>query len=240
MSEFLMSAANITTDGIPAIPSDLARSAARYNTFRAAFFARWHPERLEMLILTRLADTAQVHRVRSAGGGWSPVDWSADGSQLLCMEHVSIADRRLWLVDSVSGQRERVAISSDSETGAAGAARFSKDNRGIYFTSDHSAEFKRLCFYDLGVGRCEVVYEATWDVEDFSLSEDGHYVALLVNESGASGLVVLELASGQNVPLPTIPHGVILGVTWHRDNRHLALTLSSAQIPGDVFVLDGS
>ena len=38
--------------------------------------------------------------------------------------------------------------------------------------------------------------------------------------------------------VPEIPAGVITGIKWHADSRHLAVTLASVQIPGDVFVVD--
>ncbi len=59
----LAPAENISTDGIPPVPVELARKIDRYGNYRSAAFAQWHPERLEMLITTRFGDTAQVHRI---------------------------------------------------------------------------------------------------------------------------------------------------------------------------------
>ncbi len=59
---------NLITDGIPAIPTTIADAVGRYADFRAASFQAWHPQRREMLVLTRFGDTNQVHRVRMPGG----------------------------------------------------------------------------------------------------------------------------------------------------------------------------
>src|SRR6202035_4596949 len=59
---------NLVVEGIPRIPAALADTVMRYSEFRAASFTSWHPERREMLITTRFADTAQVHQVKTPGG----------------------------------------------------------------------------------------------------------------------------------------------------------------------------
>lgn len=55
-------------EGIPPIPAALRESADRYLEFRSASFQGWHPQRREMLITTRFADTPQLHVVKIPGG----------------------------------------------------------------------------------------------------------------------------------------------------------------------------
>lgn len=59
---------NLVLDGIPRIPSALAESVGRYTESRSARFQAWHPERREMLVTTRFADTTQIHLVKQPGG----------------------------------------------------------------------------------------------------------------------------------------------------------------------------
>ncbi len=59
---------NLVVEGVPPIPASLAEEVGRYTDFRTASFQGWHPERREMLVLTRFADTNQVHWVRAPGG----------------------------------------------------------------------------------------------------------------------------------------------------------------------------
>lgn len=56
---------NLVVEGIPAIPLALVEGVKRYTEFRSASLASWHPQRREILISTRFANNAQVHRVRS-------------------------------------------------------------------------------------------------------------------------------------------------------------------------------
>ncbi len=66
--DVLTPADNITTDGIPPVPAALVEKIDRYANYRSTTFAQWHPDRVEMLIATRFADTNQVHRVTQPGG----------------------------------------------------------------------------------------------------------------------------------------------------------------------------
>jgi len=59
---------NLVLDGLPAIPKSLAARVAPYTESRSAAFEAWHPVRREMLIGTRFADVAEVHRVTFPGG----------------------------------------------------------------------------------------------------------------------------------------------------------------------------
>jgi len=59
---------NLVADGLPAIPRALAERVAGYTESRGATFEAWHPVRREMLIGTRFADVAEIHRVKFPGG----------------------------------------------------------------------------------------------------------------------------------------------------------------------------
>lgn len=59
---------NLVTDGIPAIPAEIAESVRRYTESRSASFVDWHPVNREMLISTRFGNTPQLHLVKIPGG----------------------------------------------------------------------------------------------------------------------------------------------------------------------------
>jgi len=69
---------SLVVEGIPKIPAALADTVMRYSEFRAASFTSWHPERREMLIATRFADTAQVHQVKTPGGARTQLTFFPD------------------------------------------------------------------------------------------------------------------------------------------------------------------
>ena len=70
--------ANLTVENIPNFSPKLRAEAARYMEFRMASFSGWHPERREMLIATRFADTAQLHSVKMAGGARKQITFGSE------------------------------------------------------------------------------------------------------------------------------------------------------------------
>lgn len=347
---FLTPGNNTTLDGIPPIPTAVAEDANRYMQYRTASFAAWHPERLEMLIRTRFADSAQVHRVtqplgareqltffdepvagvaaydkdadgneffayvRDVGGdeffqnyrfdvgtgrstlltdgekrngsgpysettgllaypridadaegaftqirtvdprdpgsdrlvttlrgAWNPTDFSPDGDALLLVEYISINDSRIWLLDLETGATRRLLPAEGAELVAHSGALFSADGRGMYLSSDASSEFRKLTYVDLDTLESKVLTDRIdWDVEGAELSKDGKQIAYSVNEAGASTLYLLDTAGGESRRIAGVPAGLISGLAWHNDNRHLGFSLTSARVPGDVFVLDAA
>lgn len=69
---------SLIVDGIPPIPAEVVDQVGRYTEARAAAFVDWHPQRAEALILTRFADTPQVHLVNHAGGARTQLTFFPD------------------------------------------------------------------------------------------------------------------------------------------------------------------
>src|SRR5882724_2467063 len=69
---------NLLVQGIPAVPAMIAERANRYTEFRSAAVLSWHPQRREMLIGTRFADTVQIHEVKMPGGARTQLTFFPD------------------------------------------------------------------------------------------------------------------------------------------------------------------
>jgi dipeptidyl aminopeptidase/acylaminoacyl peptidase len=76
--EFLTPPANLVLDGVPPIPAAIAARVAPYAEFRPSGMLDWHPQRREILIRQRLANTNQLHRVEDAGQAPVPITDFAD------------------------------------------------------------------------------------------------------------------------------------------------------------------
>src|ERR1700688_882823 len=131
---------------------------------------------------------------RMEGGGWEVSDWSPDGKHLLATNTVSAAEGYVWLIDVASGKKDLLTPKTGSETVAFSNARFAKDGKGIYFTSDQDSEFERLVFLDLNSHKTTVLTpNLKWDVDEFDQSKDGRWIAFEANEDGISVLHVLDI-----------------------------------------------
>ncbi len=58
---------SLVLDGVPSIPPDVAERLVPYQNTRGAVLADWSPTGDGLLILTRFAETAQLHEVQSPG-----------------------------------------------------------------------------------------------------------------------------------------------------------------------------
>ena len=59
---------NLTVENIPAIPESLVQRLRSFQNVRGASFGAWLPADQGMLIFTRFAEAAQIHRVNAPGG----------------------------------------------------------------------------------------------------------------------------------------------------------------------------
>jgi len=186
------------------------------------------------------ADPANARLVmQNEGGGWQAEDWSPDGKQLLVTNFVSAAESYVWLIDMDSSKKELLTPKSRNETAIHGNARFAKDGKGVYMTSDEGSEFERLVYLDLATHKTTLLTpDLQWDVEEFALSHNGHWIAFNANEDGISKLHVLETSTKKEVGVPKLPVGVIRGLEWRKNSGDLGFTLATASQPYDVYSID--
>lgn len=172
------------------------------------------------------------------GGGWGVSDWSPDDREVLVGEYLSVNQSRYHVVNVSSGSRA-LLVPDGRDTVAYGDARFSRDGRGVYLTTDAGSEFQRLAYLDLGTRRITpLTASINWDVEGFVLSADGRTIAFVANEAGISHLYLMDTRSRRIRPVSRIPIGNIGGARWHPRLPLLAFTVSSARSPSDVYSLD--
>lgn len=175
--------------------------------------------------------------VQLQGGGWGPADWSHDGKQILLMQYISIQRSNVWLVDAQTGEKKQITApqSAENEVNYAGA-KFSRDGRGVYMTTDLDSEFHRLVYFDLATMQPTFLTTGIpWDVEEFDLSEDGRSIAFVTNENGIGKLYLMDTASRKYRPVPGLPTGVFSGAKIHRDGSMVAVSVASAKSPSDVY-----
>jgi len=173
------------------------------------------------------------------GGGWSALDWSPDGQEILAHEEVSANESYLWIVDASGGEKTLLTPKGGDVKIAYNGGRFSKDGKGIYVTTDKDSEFQRLTYIDLATKQhTYLTSNIPWDVDEFGLSYDGKTIAFVTNEDGFGILHLLDTKTRQEKPVPALPKGIISGVSWHQNSRDLGFDLASARSSSDVYSLD--
>lgn len=170
------------------------------------------------------------------GGGWSVLDWSPNDQGLLLSNYISVNESHYWILSLKNG--EKLEITPEKEI-SYGTAQFSKDGKGFFFTTDKDNEYKRLAYMDLSDMQVQyLTSNIKWDVEEFSISENGSNLLFVTNEAGISKLYLLNTSTKKYLPITNIPIGIIGGYKWHKNNELVALTINSAKSTSDIYVLN--
>ncbi len=170
------------------------------------------------------------------GGGWFGFSFSPDNKQLVYLEYVSANESYIWMMDAATGRSKRITEKNGNETVSYGGAQFSNDGKGLYVIADRGSEFQRLNYLDLATGKHTVLTgDINWDVQSVGLAEDGKTIAFVVNEDGNNVLRLMSAPAHKLLPSPKLPQGTIGGVEWHRNSTHLALNVTSATSPAEVY-----
>jgi dipeptidyl aminopeptidase/acylaminoacyl peptidase len=167
-------------------------------------------------------------------GLWYALDWSPDDTRLLVLRYVSAAESYPYILDLESGSLELFRTSIDSVS--FGSARFSRDGRGVFYTADEDSEFRQLRYHDLATGDSRLLSgDIPWDVTGFALSQEGRYLAFVVNADGLSEIHLRAIRGWRTVPVPELPVGVVRGLRFSEDGWRIGFTLNSPRSPGDVY-----
>jgi dipeptidyl aminopeptidase/acylaminoacyl peptidase len=166
------------------------------------------------------------------GGGWSLLDFSPDGRSAVVANYISVNKSDLYRIDIATGRM--TPIGDHSKQIAYGGAQFAPDGT-LWVTSDEGSDFQRLGRLDPATGRfTPVAKEARWDVESFDVSDDGRFIAYVVNEAGASRLKLLDPRTGRSRIVTALPAGTVGGIDvapW----GEIGLALASAKAASDVY-----
>ena len=233
-------AANLHADGMPELPATIATSVGRYTEFRTASFAGWHPTRREALVLTRFADTNQVHEVRFPGGARRQLTFFPDritgaswprrsgeyflftrdrgGDEFSQIFRIDLASGDTTLISD--GGRSQNALGPWSRGGdrmAYGSTRRNGTDRDIYVVDPRDPATTRLLLTLEGGG---------WRPLDWS-PDDTKLAVLEYVSINESYLWVADVASGAKTRVTPKVEGELVsygGAEWSADGKGLWVT----------------
>jgi dipeptidyl aminopeptidase/acylaminoacyl peptidase len=189
------------------------------------------------IYIANINNPENAEMILSEGGAWGAADWSPDDKSLIVGNYISANESYFYVLDIAT--KSLTQVNPAQEKIAYGGTLFSKDSKGIFFTSDEKSEFQRLRYYDLQNKTITTLTEdINWDVESMTISEDGESLAFTVNEDGLSKLYLLDTRTMKHEKAPGIPVGQVYGLSFHPDGKKLALVLNTPQSSGDVYIMN--
>jgi len=116
---------------------------------------------------------------------------------------------------------------------------FAATGATLYYTTDDGGEFTFLVRQDLAGGARGTIFRSPrWDVSGAGFSSDNRYLAVSVNENGRTVTHLFDAATMRPVRFRNpAPHASV-GLLPANGAPLVALTVSSGDTPGDVYVQD--
>lgn len=168
-------------------------------------------------------------------GQWIAGSWSNDGTRLLVREYLSTEHSALYILDVATSQLEPVAPTAHPAVYR--EARFSTDDRRVYFTSDRGGDFVELYELELATGDLRsLTRDLKWDVEGIALWSS--QVAFATNEDGQSVLRVYDAERRIMHRVRGVPSGVVSSFRFADRGTLLAMTVSRPNEPDDIYTVD--
>jgi dipeptidyl aminopeptidase/acylaminoacyl peptidase len=167
-------------------------------------------------------------------------DVSADGARALVARLRGRGDNDLYVVDLRSHAEARV---TPHDPPGSFDGVFAPDGRSIYLSSDKDRDKSAFARISIDAGDrigSEQIIASRDDAElgGFEIDDRGTTAALLWNVAGRNELAFVDLASGKQTQGPKLPGEIVGGLTFSKDGKRLAMTISGATAPPDVWVLD--
>lgn len=201
-------------------------------------------------------DSVQLLLEAPVNSWFGPADFSNNGRQLLVQQFTSVDDSRIHVLDLREGTLRLVA-GGEEQPSANRAISFDRSGTGFYFITNSRGRAANLAWRSLE-GEAEsgpetrisnpetgvvnpieyLTVDIPWDVSDFTLSDDGSRGAFVTNEEGISHLYLLNTKTRKYRQVRGMPVGLITALKFSPDSTRLALNLSTAQTPSDVYVLE--
>lgn len=171
----------------------------------------------------------------------SIADVSRDGKYVIVNRLVNRGDNNLYLVSVVD--RKETLLTPHDGPGSFSGISFSRDGRTVYLVSNKDRDLTALARVRLGQNDQPEPIEVLAARDDGELSgaamnEQGSLIALLWNIAGRSELNFYDVSTGKIKPGPKLPAEIAGALEFSDDGRRLAMAISGASSPADIWVLD--
>jgi dipeptidyl aminopeptidase/acylaminoacyl peptidase len=185
-----------------------------------------------------LADAAFGDAAMSADGRWLAL--TVDSAVTAAAAHVVLVD-----LLAPAGQEQMIEVTPADAPAMNDSLAWTPDGSALYFSSNNDREFIAVARYDMADRA--VTWLVTDDQADLTgwLAPDGSVLLVERNDDGASTLALHDTATGAkrgDVPLPSagcITDARLPAPRWAADSAAIVLSVSGAELPGDVLLASG-
>jgi dipeptidyl aminopeptidase/acylaminoacyl peptidase len=190
---------------------------------------------------TAAGETSVARRVMEASGNNGAATFSADGTSLIAIEERSNFDQDLYVVDVATSTRRSLTAHPGGGDIRYQSPRFVGTTTSLLVLSDLGREHMNLALLNTTASTVTAprfVLEEPHDMDIIELAPDGTTLAVVLNLDGYSQLRVYNVRNPEHpteMVRPSVPPGVISSLSFSADGHTLALDLSRAASPEEIY-----
>ncbi len=185
--------------------------------------------------------TGQMKMVAENKGVGGINEISRDNRRAVLSRLLNRGDNNLYLIDLATGKE--TLLTPHEGPGSFRGAQFSPDGRTVYFASNKDRDLLALARVKIDTGGQPGAIETLAERADGELSggimsDDGAMMVLIWNIGGRSELAFYDLKNNRMTAGPRLPAEIAGGLDFTDDGKRLAMVLSGAASPADIWTLD--
>ncbi|MBX2899725.1 MAG: alpha/beta fold hydrolase [Cyclobacteriaceae bacterium] len=167
--------------------------------------------------------------------GLNPAAISNDDRYIALTEEITTNNSNMYLLDTQSGKTN--LLSQHDGDAQFDPQYFSQDGTKLIYTTNMGSEFTYLATYDIATGTTTKLEEAPWDVMYSSLSRNGKYRVVAINNDARTEIKIYDEANGGKLlNIAGLPEGDITGVNISESETLMSFYVSSSKSPSNLFV----
>lgn len=179
-------------------------------------------------------ETGVSSSIFNEGGSCDSLGFSPAGTKVVVRKQHTFQHHDIYVVDLENKNAE--LLTPNEEKATFGAPRWLPDESGFFCVSNRSRDLDGLLFFDLKAKNNRYVLTPEREIEGTSITLDGKYLAVMVNEDGYRTMIIYDTRTIEPIANQQFPKGLISGPQWSSDGGYLVFTLLSATKNADVWV----
>ncbi len=159
---------------------------------------------------------------------------SDDKNYLALIKPINTNDSDLFLYDMTTKSLTKI----NENQSANSPQDYAPDGSALYYTTDDGGEFAQLMKYNIADGTSEKVLSKDWDIMGSYFTDSGKYRVTYINEDAKNAIEVMDVATGENIDLPSFDTMDITNVSFSRDEKTMRFYAGGSHTPSNLFVYD--
>lgn len=113
---------------------------------------------------------------------------------------------------------------------------FSTNNHDLFYLTNENNEYTYLAKFNVLTNERNIVYQPRWDIESASMSFNGKYRIVTVNEDARNVVHVFDTDENAELQLPNVDGGSITSAYISKSEKLMSMTIERSTSPKNIYL----